>query len=285
MFWAPPFPIVLGHESAGTIVEVGSRVKKFKVDDIVTRPMAWWPGEMEGPNIAIGGFSEFGIVRDGLAMAEDGDPSLLNDGFALHQVVMPKGIGPRDAALAISLAETASVLKHLPNMRGRTVVVAGTGIAGLAFTLWCKMAGATVFTLGRRKQRLLLAQARGADGTVDTSSPGWMDELRSRTGELVDGLIEATGDADLAKTLLGVLRPEGFASAYGVPPTGIAYSSRWEPSPTEEHLSIPWVCDLLLRQWVKPEWFITHEWDFIEAPTAFEQVKRGEVLKGILRIG
>jgi threonine dehydrogenase-like Zn-dependent dehydrogenase len=285
MFWAPPFPIVLGHESAGTVVEVGGRVKKFKVGDVVTRPMAWWPGEVEGPNIAIGGFAEFGIVRDGLAMAEDGDPSLLDDGFVLHQVVVPEGIGSHDAALAISLAETASVLKHLPNMRGKTVVVAGTGIAGLAFTLWCKMAGAAVVTLGRRKQRLELARARGADGTIDTSSPGWTEELRDKAGGSVDGLVEASGDADLAEKLLGVLGPEGFASAYGVPPTGIEYSSRWVPSPTEEHLGMPWVCDLLLRGWVKPEWFVTHEWDFGKAVSAFDQVKRGEVVKGFLKIG
>ena len=284
MFWAPPFPIVLGHESAGTAIEVGKRVRKFKPGDVVTRPVAWWPGERETPHIAIGGFAEYGIVRDSEAMAADGDPSLLKDALALHQVVVPEGIGVRDAALAISLGETASVLQFLPNLRGKRLVVAGTGIAGLAFTLWAKLAGAFVVCLGRRSERLELARKLGADETVDTRRSDFLDEMRAKARGCADGMIEATGDARLAEAILEALSPDGFASAYGVPPKGIDYSSRWKPAETAEHLTIPWVCDLILRKWVDPDWFATHEWPFEEAVEAFDRVRRREVVKGFLRI-
>ncbi len=39
MYWAPPFPITLGHEAVGTVIEVGAKVRKFKVGDRVTRPI------------------------------------------------------------------------------------------------------------------------------------------------------------------------------------------------------------------------------------------------------
>ena len=166
MYWAPPFPFVLGHESVGTVVEAGPKVRKFKVGDRVTRVVGAYAGSPL--NSANGGFAEYGMVRDGAAMAADGDSSLVNDYNVQRQNVVPDWMSARDAALVISLSETASVLRHLPNLRERKIVVAGTGVTGLAFTLWAKLAGALVITLGRREARLSRALEIGADATVNT---------------------------------------------------------------------------------------------------------------------
>lgn len=285
MSWAPRFPFVIGHESVGTVVSIGSKVRKFKVGDRVTRPVAFWPGSRPDLNVAYGGFAEQGMVRDGAAMALDGDASLANDYNVVRQVVVPPALSARDAALAISLSETASVLRHLPNLRGKTVVVAGTGVVGLAFSLWVKLAGGSVVTLGRRAERLEYARELGADHAVNTHDVEYLQAIRSAAGGDVDGLIEATGDAVLAKELLQVLKSDGFASAYGVPPTGTTYHPRWTPSIVEEHLSLAWVADLIERGWVKPEWFVTHAWSLDEAPDAFAQALRGEVVKGFVHMG
>jgi L-iditol 2-dehydrogenase len=285
MGWAPPFPIILGHESVGRVMEVGPKVRRFKVGDRVTRPIYLPPDGADNGghyNAAMGGLAEYGIVRDAMAMAEDGDPSLRGDYNALRQNVVPEHLGARDAALAISLAETASVLRHLPNARGLKIVVAGTGVAGLAFMLWFKLAGARVIALGRRAERLQKARELGTDDVIDTRQSGFMDSLREAAGGAVDGLIEATGDAPLAEQILGALAPDGFACAYGVPPTGTKYASRWRTAVVEEHLSYDWVADLLARGWVKPEWFVSHEWEFRDVLRAFEQAARGEVLKGFV---
>jgi len=284
MYWAPPFPFVLGHESVGTVVEVGPKVHKFRIGDRVTRPVAFWPGSRPTLNVAMGGFSEWGIVRDGAAMAADGDASLANDYTILRQVVVPAHLSPRDAALAISLSETASVLRHLPNLRGKTVVVAGTGVVGFAFGLWIKLAGGFVITLGRRAERLARARELGADVAIDTREQAYLEAIREAAGGAVDGLIEATGDSALASALLTILKPDGFASGYGVPPTGQTYDPRWMASIVEEHLSYAWVADLLARGWIRPEWFVSHSWTLDEAPTAFAEVMRGEVVKGFVHI-
>ncbi|MEI9997917.1 MAG: alcohol dehydrogenase catalytic domain-containing protein [Verrucomicrobiota bacterium] len=183
MFWAPPFPFVLGHESCGTVIKTGAKVRRYQPGDRVTRTLAFWPGTRPGLHVAMGGFAELGLVRDAEAMARDGDVSLLDDYNTQRQCVVSKALDPVQASLAISLSETASVLRHLPKLRGKTIAVAGTGVAGLAFTLWCKLAGARVITLGRRPQRLAEAKRLGADATVDTSNATSRKTSRSRLPE------------------------------------------------------------------------------------------------------
>ena len=282
MFWAPPFPVVLGHESVGTVIQVGEKVRNFCVGDRVTRPLAFWPGTRAGLNVAMGGFSEMGMVRDGRAMSADGDPSLVEDYNVQRQLVLPEDTDPVHGALAISLAETASVLLDLPPIRGKVVAIAGTGVAGLALMLWCKLAGAIVVAIGRREPRLQQAQQLGADHVVNSSATHWLESLRKICPMGVDVALDATGDVSLAKALLQVSKPGGVAVAYGVPPKGISYPSPWRNAVVEEQKCMAWVVDLLRRGWAKPEWFITHRWPLAEAVGAFDQVAKGEVLKGFV---
>lgn len=279
MTWAPPAPLVLGHESVGTVVEVGARVSKFKIGDRVTRVV--YPGS-KGLNSAMGGFAEYGIVTDAAAMARDGDASLVNDYNALRQNVVPAGLGPVEAALAISLAETASVFASLPSVRHRTVLVAGTGIAGLAFTLWAKLAGARVVALGRRAERLAAARKAGADIAINTRDADWAEQVLNAAGGPVDGIIEAIGDVAFAERLLGVLKPDGFASAYGAPADGAAFPKRYTGATVDEHLSYAWVADMLARGWIDPKLFISHTWPFPEVVGAFQSAKAGDVTKGFV---
>lgn len=272
MTWAPRAPLVLGHESVGTVVEIGAKVTKFRVGDRVTRVV--YPGG-EGLNSAMGGFAEYGLVTDAEAMARDGDASLKNDYNALRQNVVPAGLDPLLASLAISLAETASVFAALPSVRQRRVLVAGTGVAGLAFTLWAKLAGAHVTVLGRREERLRAARIVGADTTL-LGTEG--------VEEKFDGVIEAVGDVALAARLSTLAKPGAFLCAYGAPANGAAYPAGWTSAEVEEHKSYAWVADLLARGWIKPEWFVSHTWPLDEAVSAFAQVKAGEVTKGFVRI-
>jgi threonine dehydrogenase-like Zn-dependent dehydrogenase len=285
MYWGPPPPFLIGHESVGTVVEIGPKVRRFRVGDRVTRVLAYWPGGDLPMRIGNGGFAEYGLVRDGLAMAEEGDPSLARDYNVLREVVVDPAVSARDAALAISLAEAASVLNYLPAVRNQTIIVAGTGVVGYALGLFLKLAGARVVTLGRRAERLAKAVELGADAVVDTRAGDIEAALAEATGGLADGAIEATGDAGLAEQVAAAVKPDGFCSAYGVPPKGVSYGPRWVTSRVEEHESFAWVTDLLRRGWVDPEWFVTHEWPLADAVEAFAQVERGEVLKGFVRFG
>jgi len=280
MSWAGDCPLVLGHESVGVVESIGEKVRKFALGDLVTRPIYPRGSELGS---AWGGFSEVGIVVDAQAMADDGGPSMLDDYNAQRQNVVPDGVDPVAAALAISLAETASVLDDAPSLAGKRVVVAGTGIAGLALTMWSKLAGArAVVTLGRRAERMVKARQLGADATVDTTETDWQDRVRATLGGAADLAFEAIGDASFASEVLGLLHADGDAIAYGVPPNGRAFDPRWRSADVREQDRYAWVADLIRRGWVNPNWFVSHRWSPDEITGAFDQVRRGEVLKGFI---
>ena len=280
MFWAPPFPFVLGHESVGTVVEVGKNVTKFHVGDRVTRPVYPAVGDLKTAN---GGFSEYAVVRDAPARAASGDNSLASDYNALRQNVVPDGLSDVEAALCISLSETASLIDPLPNLAGKTVVVGGTGVAGVSAALWCKLAGASTIVLGRRPERLAWAAKVGADIALSTTSADWPARFLADHGK-VDGLIEASGSISLADQMRSLLAEGAFAIAYGVPPTGQKYDSFWKNPPVNEHHRYDWVADLIKRGIVRSSEFISHSWSFDELPAAFEQVRNGEVHKGFVKV-
>ncbi|HEY3330728.1 MAG TPA: zinc-binding dehydrogenase [Capsulimonadaceae bacterium] len=283
MGWAPPAPFVLGHESVGTIVEIGERVTRYKVGDRVTRPIYRSPIPASKLQAANGGFVEYGIVTDNAAMAADGDLSMADDYNANRQMVAPQSLSPLQAALCISLSETASLIDPLPNIAGQTVLVAGTGVAGLSFAMWCKLAGARTIVLGRRASRLALATKLGADHVIDTSESGYVERLVAEYGQ-ADVLFEGTGVVSVADGLASVLKPGGYALAYGVPPSGNKYADFWKSPAVNEQTRYAWVTDLMARGWIKSEWFVTHTWKFDEALQAFDQTRAGEVFKGFVTI-
>ena len=289
------YPALLGHEAVGEVVAVGAKVKTFHAGDCVTRPVGIWPGEKrDGLASAWGGFAEFGVVRDRLAMAADGDNSLMGDYTALRQNVAPKGVSVDDAVLAISLAETASWFHHAPAVGGKCVCVSGTGIAGLTIALWSKLAGARkVIILGRRAERLAQACEIATDHGVNvTATPDVGAEVKRLTGgQGVDFFAEAVGGRDQIRIGLSVLASGGTLAVYGVPP-GQIHDLNWSWNaagkvsiaqyPADEHLAYGWAVDMLRRGCVPGKKLLTHRWPFAEAKQAFADVSAGKAIKGML---
>lgn len=282
------YPCLLGHEAVGEVVRTGAKVRSFAPGDWVTRPVGIWPGESrDGLASAWGGFAEYGIVRDRVAMAADGDGSLSNDYTALRQNrIAAAGLGVHELVLAISLAETASWTWGLPPLGGRSVCVAGTGIAGLSIALWAKLTGARrVTVLGRRAGRLDLARAVAADCAIDTGAAGWTTQVGT-----VDVFCDAVGSRSLLQAGLGLLTPDGTAAIYGVIPGGhgieaAALSGRRLITPSaEEHLAYAWVLDAIRRGLVPVDCLMTNRWPLARAVEAFAAVGDGDVVKGMIEL-
>jgi threonine dehydrogenase-like Zn-dependent dehydrogenase len=291
------YPAVLGHEAIGEILETGARVRSFRIGDLVTRPVAIWPGTIrDGLASGWGGFAEYGIVRDRLAMAADGDASLLEDYTAQRQQTVPPGMELPQAVLAISLAETASWFRHLPSVSGKNVCVSGTGIAGLGIVIWCMLGGARrTIILGRRDERLRLARELGATATInitDTSIPILQRLTALNAGAKADFFIDAVGKPDQLQLGLSLVRDGGVIAIYGVPEgqcyaaldfsTGPATVSILRP-PAEEHLAYAWVCDLIRRGLIPAERLMTHSWRLDQYADAF--ASDGNVVKGWIKTG
>jgi threonine dehydrogenase-like Zn-dependent dehydrogenase len=289
------YPAVLGHEAIGEVVETGAKVTSFKKGDRVTRPVSIWPGEKrDGLASAWGGFAEFGVVRDRVAMTRDGDPSLENDYTALRQNVISPALKLEEAILAISLAETASWFRYLPSVAGKSVCVGGTGIAGLSMILWSQLAGAErIFVLGRRDERLDVARRLGATHGLNVTKGSVPARLREMNeGRGVDFFLEAVGLPDQIGVGLSVLAPGGTLAIYGVP-EGQKYELCWNGSPgwaniaqfpAEEHRAYPWVTRLLERGVIPTGELMTHHWKLADHREAFDAVRNGAVVKGWLEI-
>ncbi|HET7560751.1 MAG TPA: alcohol dehydrogenase catalytic domain-containing protein, partial [Limnochordia bacterium] len=131
------YPAILGHESVGTVTELGPDVTGFAPGERVLRPTAVYPGGRLGPyRSGWGGYAEWGLVTDLSAAAAAGEDAPAGRGYARYQQKVPAGISTPDAAMAITLKETLSWSRHLGVGAGSEVLIVGDGPVGLAFTAW-----------------------------------------------------------------------------------------------------------------------------------------------------
>jgi (R,R)-butanediol dehydrogenase/meso-butanediol dehydrogenase/diacetyl reductase len=172
-------PLVLGHEFAGRVVEVGEGITDFKVGERVAAVGYWYCGECyfckRGMyNIcANGGFT--GITVDG-CMAE----YVVVPGYSLYK--LPDSVSDELGALV----EPLSVALHAVgqgNVRpGDTVAIVGAGTIGLSVLLFAKAAGATkVYLLDKVKRRGEIALAMGATAFFNPEDEDPVQRVRDLT--------------------------------------------------------------------------------------------------------
>ncbi|MFH0962473.1 MAG: zinc-binding dehydrogenase [Planctomycetota bacterium] len=294
--YASDYPCILGHESIGEVVEVGSKVTAFKVGDWVRRAYAIFGGESrDGLYGGWGGFAEYGIVRDGRARAHDSDDeSLARDYTALRQQKVKHHDSVPLAVLAISLAEVSSWFNQIGSVRRKTVVVGGTGIAGYCAVICAKLRGARrIIVLGRRQERLDRGIDLGADAGVNVRDENPVARIREAAGGSIDVFCECVGNQTIFEIALDCLSDDGIIAVYGVPP-GLQYAlpldkcvspRRVAAFAAQEYLTYDWALDLLRSGKVDARKLLTHVWRLEDYEAAFAALERGEVVKGMLTMG
>ena len=162
------YPIVLGHEFAGDVVEVGEGVTDLKPGDTVSGapliPCFTCHSCQQGDYALCKKYSFIGSREQG--------------SFAEYVVIPARNAVKYDPSIPYeqaALFEPSTVALHglfLANYQGgEDVVILGGGTIGLFTMQWAKIFGAksvTVFDIDDR--RLELAKRLGADKTVNTSS-------------------------------------------------------------------------------------------------------------------
>lgn len=268
-FGTQEFPVLVGHESVGRVVAVGTGVRHLKVGDRVVRANATGVPFRDGYYSKWGGFAEYGLVEDGPPVA------------GLQKLPLQK------AALMIALSETASCIGQLGDVTGKTVLVTGTGIAGYTLAYFAKAFGAArVIVLGRRASRLEPARALGADETYVGGTPEWDRRRQLRDADFV---LEATGNAWIFADGVPLLREGGLVAFYGVSETPYTFGdSQGVHTITftpKEAACYEQVCRLLQTDERLTQVLLTHRWGFSQIEEAFAQVNAGEVIKGMVVMG
>ncbi len=282
------YPAVLGHEAVGTVIEVGSGVKKYKVGDRVTRPGAIFPGEKrDGLFSAWGGFAEFGIVRDTAAAG------LPWDYTAARQHVVPPGLTVEDAVIAVSISEVASWMQKVTPLKGKTIVIGGTGFAAAVMAQCARVAGAAyIIAAGRNVKKFARMRENGATDAIELNDAS-ADAVKKIAGTKADWFLDAAGHQEVFEACLRLLKPGGAAAIYGAP-EGFAYrlplgSAGGDFSvhffnPTDDAYFAE-TCRLIAAGELKTKPILSHVWNGLESITdALREQREGLVLKGLIRI-
>jgi 2-desacetyl-2-hydroxyethyl bacteriochlorophyllide A dehydrogenase len=210
------YPLILGHESIGRVVEAGAGVRHLRPGDLVTRTGA---PELEGCKPFWGGFAEYGIARDFAAMRDDGLPEAEWAPFAINRA-LPPGTDAASATMAITWRETHSYLARLGVPEGAAVLVLGSGGNGFAFAVLARLMGAaTVAMLGNPRWE---AHARGAGvaAFADYRDPGAVDVLRQAVPGGFALVVDAVGRTGGLERAMELLAPGGSVGMYGIEDLG-----------------------------------------------------------------
>jgi L-iditol 2-dehydrogenase len=209
-------PQIFGHELAGTIVEVGRGVSKFKTGDHVVSFHHIPCGDCFYCTAQL--FSQCpGYKKVGLTAGFDPN----GGGFAQYVRAMPWIVERGMLALPsdISFEEATFVepvntcLKAVRKARvaaGETVLVIGQGPIGMLLMLLAKLEGATVFTSDPMSGRRTASVRFGAAESFDPGSVNLRDEMCRRTdGRGADAVLLAVPNPALVSEALAIVRPGG----------------------------------------------------------------------------
>lgn len=210
-------PQVLGHELAGTVVQVGSGVTKFKPGDRV----------VSFHHIPCGNcfycqrklFSQCAEYKKTGLTAGFGDPN--GGGFAEYVRAMPwiveRGMiaVPDDVTFeeATFVEPVNTCLKAVRKARvaaGETVLVIGQGPIGMLLMILAKYEGAEVYASDPMPGRRAAGLRFGAKEVFDPSSGTLLDDVRKRTeGRGADVVMVAVPNPSLVPEALALARPGG----------------------------------------------------------------------------
>jgi L-iditol 2-dehydrogenase len=212
-------PVVMGHEAAGTIGEVGSAVDRAKIGDRVTFDSTIYCGECEFcrggqvnlcPNRRVFGVSCTDYRQHG-AFAEY---------VAVPQHILyplPPTLSFEHAAMVEPVSIALHAVARLHVVKGERAVVVGSGMIGLLTIQALRTAGCSkVIAIDLDDSRLKLAEQLGASQTVNPKrGDAATTVLNSTNGLGVDIAIEAVGNAPALATAIACVRRGGRVGLIG----------------------------------------------------------------------
>ena len=289
--WPVNYPVVLGHEFGGHIVELGKNVvadgRWHEGDRIVSETAA--VVDMSGA-MSRQGLYNLDPSRKGFGYGVNGAMTRYAKVAArlLHKV--PDNVSFDHASMTepCSVAYSATIAPgHV--RPGDRIVILGPGPIGILSGAMAKLAGADVAIVGleRDKARLEVAKKYGCEVVIGDVKD-WAMEV---DGLGADGVVDAAGVSATLKIALDVIRPNGWISKVG-----------WGPQPVNFSL------DQLVQKNVRLEGSFSHNWPMWEralrmlgtgkldlAPvlggtfpieqweTAFKKMHSGEFIKSVIK--
>lgn len=234
-----PTPMLLGHEAAGVVEELGSGVVDLKKGDHVV--MVFVPSCGQCLPCAEGrpALCEPGAVANGAGTLLSGERRLKREGtpinhhlgcsaFADYATVSRRSLVRIDPELPFDeaalfgcavLTGVGAVVNTAKVAVGQTVAVIGLGGVGLASLIGALSAGASrVVAVDLADDKLALARTLGATDCVNAASATAVDEVKAATAGGVDFAFELAGSVKAMDLAYRITRRGGTTVTAGLPP-------------------------------------------------------------------
>lgn len=203
------YPVIPGHEFAGTIVQTGKAVTRFQVGERVAVE----------PNIPCDNCPECLHNRQNFCRNWQAVGVTLPGGMAEYvavpekQVFLTGDLPFEQAAFVEPLSCVLHGLEKLALRPGDTVAILGAGPIGIQLLRAARLQGVTSINVAERNPaRLDFARQSGADESLSG-----LDELRA---DFYDAVIDATGAPAVMRRCIDFARPGGKVLWFGVPAAG-----------------------------------------------------------------
>ena len=291
-------PLTVGHEFAGTVVEVGDHVEQVRVGDYVS--------------------AESHVTCGMCFQCRSGQPHMCprtqilgvdRDGAFAEYVALPEKViwqndrakmSPEIATLQEPFGNAVvAALSH--DVSGQSIAVLGCGPIGLFSIGIARASGASkVFAVDLNPFRLSLATTMGADAVYDASKDGkgdvvagWIVEANEGFG--VDIVLEMSGAASAVDAAFKGVRNGGRVTLFGIPSKPVTID-------VAESMIFKNLTVLALNgrrifdTWFRTRWIlesglvdvrplITREMGLEDFEEAMELLSSGQASKIVLRVG
>jgi NDMA-dependent alcohol dehydrogenase len=313
---ALPPPLILGHEGAGEVVEVGEGVTSLAVGDHVVTSFIYMCGKCSfcaggRPVLCVEQGKALVTPPEGTPRVRDqaGKPLNIFSGcgvmaeYATLSVDNAVKIDPKiplDRAALVGCAVTTGVGAVFNTARvepGASVVVFGCGGVGLNAIQGAAIAGAErILAVDTLQAKLDMAKKFGATDTLLTV-PGEdpLKEIKKRTGGGPDYAFECVGSGALAELACKVIRRGGKAVIVGVArptdaasikPMGMVFEEKTLQGSyfgsCVPRVDFPRMLQLYMAGKLKLDELITKRYGIDEAPQAFKDLEDGRNARGVI---
>jgi len=286
--WPVNYPVVLGHEFGGKILDIGPGVEGWHIGDRVVSETAAVIDPLN-PMSRIGLYN-LDPTRKGFGYGVNGAMTryVKVPARCLHHV--PDQVPFEEACLTEPCCVAYNAVVMNSEIKpGDRVVVIGPGTIGMLCAVMARLNGAEVAVLGLEadKGRLEIAKGYGCEGIIGDAT----DWAKSRDGLGADLIVDAAGASATLKIGMNLVRPNGQITKVG-----------WGPQPCNFSL------DPIVQKNVRLQGSFSHNWPIWEKVIgmmgsgmldvkpiiggvwpvtswleAFEKMHHGEVVKSVLK--
>ncbi len=280
-------PLVMGHEAAGVVAEVGDQVTAFQPGDHITfdsmvscgdchfcrRGMINLCDNRMVLGVSCGDYRRHGAFAEYVAVPQH---------ICFH---IPKSLPFEHAAMIEAVSVAVHAANRTPVTLGDTAVIVGSGMIGLLVVQTMRLAGCSqIIAVDLDQGRLDVAKSLGADVGLKADAVDVAAEVRKLTGGRgADVAVEVVGATATIKTAVDSVRKGGAVTLVGnlaprveLPLQSIVTREISIYGSCASNGEYPACIDLLQSGAIKVEPLITAKASLDEGPQWFERLYAGE---------